>query len=122
MQSAIKERELELAKLDQSYEAKCARAIAVIDRQMKHRIDALRVVGPIMPILSEQHIPLMRHRQGDFVIANCRFCNPPPKTYKCPQCDWECDQKWRMKLHNDLQPGWCKARAKRKIQKWSRQA
>lgn len=120
--SAIKERELKLAEQDQSYEAKLERALATTNRQLQPRIDALRLIGPVMPILSAKHRGLIKRGNSDFVIANCRFCNPPPKLFKCPACDWECEQRWRMKLHNDINPKWCRDRAARKVRKWSRQA
>lgn len=107
---------------DQTYEAKHARAMANIDRQLAPRITAIRLVGPIMPILSPHHVPLLKHRQGDFVIANCRFCNPPPKVYTCPACDWETEEKWRMRVHNVSNPKWCRDRAAKKARKWAQHA
>ena len=56
------------------------------------------------------------------VIGMCNFCNPPPKIYKCPKCDWETDVHWKMKLHNDLEPRWCQDRYNRKIRKWAQHA
>lgn len=114
---------LEAQEADQSYEAKNARAIERINRQLKPRIDALRVVFPAIPPVSERHQAFMRGRtNADMTIGKCRFCNPEPEPFKCPKCDWECSERWRMKLHNDLEPGWCKARYKKKIRNWSRQA
>lgn len=108
--------------LDQSFEAKHARALDVINRQLSPRISAIRLVGPVMPIISERHRPLLRRGNSDFVIGNCRFCNPPPKVFKCPLCDWETTDKWKMKLHNDIGPKWCKDRAARKARKWAQHA
>lgn len=115
MESVIRERELELAKQDQSYEAK-------LNTQLKPRIDALRVVGPAMPSLNDKYPGIIKRGNTDMAIADCRFCNPPPEPYKCIQCDWETTEKWKMALHNDLSPKWCRDRAARKVRKWSQHA
>lgn len=107
---------------DQSYEAKLARAVAVVTKQLQPRIDALRLVGPFMPTMPPQYQHMAKHRDNDMVIGMCNFCNPPPKIYKCPKCDWETDVKWKMKLHNDLEPRWCQERYNRKVRKWAQHA
>ena len=110
------------AEQDQSYEAKLERALAVTNRQLRPRIDALTLVGPVMPFLSAEYRHFQKNSVSDFVIKQCRFCNPPPKVYKCPKCDWETRDKWRMNMHNDLNPRWCQERENRKVRKWARYA
>jgi hypothetical protein len=122
MQSMMRERQEKLAELDQSYGAKSARAMETLNRQLAPRIMALRLIGPSVVVISPKHQPLLKRGATDFVIGNCRFCNPPPKVYTCPACDWETEVKWKMQLHNDLNPKWCRDRAAKKVRKWSRQA
>lgn len=122
MRARAEQKTKELAEQDQSYEAKLARALAVARRPFQTRIDALSMAAPIVPRLSPLHMQFLSHTESDFVIGKCRFCNPEPEWFKCPLCDWECAERWRMKLHNDLNPKWCQERAAKKIRKWSQQA
>lgn len=115
-----KARELEHA--DQSFEAKNARAVAKIDRQLKGRIDGIRLILPAVPPVSERHQGFMRRRNTDFVIGKCKFCEPDPKWFKCPLCDYETPNRWTMKLHNIANPRWCQERAAKKARKWSQHA
>lgn len=108
---------------DQSWEAKNQRALDRINRQLAPRIQALRVVLPATPPVSERHQSFMRRKTAtDFVVGHCRFCNPPPQVFKCPLCDWETLDKWRMKLHNEISPKWCRDRAAKKARKWAQHA
>lgn len=107
---------------DQSFEAKKARALAVINRQMASRISSLRLIGPAKPRLEERHRRITRDRDTSTGASYCRFCTPPAREYKCPVCDWTTDLKWRMALHNDLNPDWCRKRGEKKARRWARQA
>lgn len=108
--------------LDQSYEAKLARSVAAVKEQFKNQILALTLVGPIMPTMPPRYQHLAKHRDSDMVIGQCNFCNPPPKVYKCPVCDFTTEDKWRIKLHNDLNPKWCQERGAKKARRFARQA
>lgn len=122
-ESIMAARAEKLAGLDQSYEAKCARAMDTLNRQLEPRILALRYIGPQFTRVSEKHAPLLSGADTDFVIANCKFCAPPePEWFTCVLCDWETPDKWRMKLHNDLNPKWCRDRAAKKARKWAQHA
>lgn len=113
----------ELEQADQSFEAKNARALAKINRQLEPRIKAIRVVLPAIPPVSEKHQVFLRKRTNlDMVIGKCNFCEPPPKFFKCPLCDWETPDRWRMRLHNNSNPRWCQERAAKKARKWSQHA
>lgn len=117
------ERLEKVADLDQSFEAKHARAMEGLNRQLKPRIDAVRLIGPAKPQMAEKHRNLLKGKGGqELGLSRCRFCDPPPQVYKCPKCDWETLDRWRMKLHNGTAPKWCQDRADKKARAWSRQA
>lgn len=107
---------------DQSYEAKLARFLAGVSREVELARQRLTLVGPFMPTMPPQYQHMASRRDNDMVIGMCNFCNPPPRTFTCPVCDWQTEDKWRMRLHNDLNPRWCQERGARKIRKWSQHA
>lgn len=123
MRMRAEQKAQELQQTDQSFEAKNARAVDKITRQLAPRIQAIRVVLPAIPPVSEKHQGFLRHKtNADMIIGKCRWCEPEPKWFKCPKCDFECADRWRMWLHNVSNPRWCQDRAAKKARNWSRQA
>lgn len=122
MEGVFQQQEPPAPPVDQSYEAKMERSIALVKRELSARITALTLAGPFMPTLPPQYQHLAKHRDNDMVIGQCNFCNPPPRLFTCPVCDWQTEDKWRMRLHNDLNPKWCQERGARKVRRWAQQA
>lgn len=123
MTEMLRERaEKSLAQIDSSYEAKHQRSMNSLNRQMTPTIMGLRLVGPPEPQLQDRHRELIRHSSADMMVGRCRFCNPDPHVFKCPVCDYETLDRWRMKLHNMADPQWCRDRGAKKARHWSRQA
>lgn len=56
-----------------------------------------------------------------FAVRHCPKCTPPPEYFKCPMCDWECEDRWRYELHMTTNPKWCRDRAAKKARLWARQ-
>jgi len=111
------------AGLDQSFEAKKARALAGLNRLLQPQISAIRLVGPPPAQMSEVHCGFVRNSSGsDMSVSMCLFCNPAPKVYKCPICDSETTDRWRMKLHNGLNPKYCQDRGAKKARVWASKA
>lgn len=52
----------------------------------------------------------------DFTVRKCDLCEPPPREYSCYICGFTTVDKWRYKLHVDLNPKWCQDYAER----WAR--
>lgn len=116
------ERAEQMAGMDQSFEAKKARALEGLDRLLQPQVSAIRLLGPPLPQMAETHRGLLRDRSSDMAAAYCRFCSPPPKVYKCPICDSETTDRWRMKLHNGVNPKYCQDRGAKKARKWASRA
>lgn len=107
--------------LDQSFEARKARALEGLTRQLKPRIDMLRLIGPPKPQMAEVHRQFARD-EASSGMAYCRFCNPPAEEIKCVLCDREFAERWELGLHTALEPKYCKDRYDRKVRTWARQA
>lgn len=45
-----------------------------------------------------------------------------PEVHKCPVCDWETGERWRLQVHMDLNPRWCQERGAKKIREWARKS
>ncbi|AEJ95313.1 hypothetical protein SEA_LITTLELAF_30 [Mycobacterium phage LittleLaf] len=124
IQQRLEDRAAELAGND-TYEAKHQRAMDRLEAQLIEQISSLRVYGlpPVNARLSPKHQALLRAgSRAEVNISMCRFCNPPPKTFKCVLCDQHFGERWKMWLHNTCSPKWCQDWAEKKARHWSRQA
>lgn len=119
MRELLKQRAERDEAVADSYEVKHAKSMATLNAQLKPRIDSLRLIGPEKPQMSDIHRAFVKERG---TVGYCQFCTPPPKVLKCPLCDWETTDRWRMKLHNMINPTWCQERAAKKARKWAQQA
>lgn len=78
----------------------------------------MRLMMPSVDKMPELY-PMVHAEDQYFAVKQCNVCNPPPKVYKCPLCDWSTTEHWKMKLHNDINPQWCQRRAAKKERAWS---
>jgi hypothetical protein len=70
-----------------------------------------RTVGP--------RVPGVVYPDDDVAIRHCSKCQPTPKIYECPVCNWQTEEKWRFKLHLDLNPLWCRELGAKRARKWA---
>lgn len=86
------------------------------------RLDEADEVARMMLRLIGPRVTAADDAQDGVAIKMCRKCNPPPPVFICPQCDWECDERWRLQVHIALQPEWCLARGRKKMKAWAAKA
>jgi hypothetical protein len=92
-------------------------AIEMLEERCRQGI---RLVAPVMDKMPELY-PMVHSEDQYFAIKHCVICTPPPRTYKCPICDFETEEKWRMQNHNlGGQTAYCKRIQKAKEKAWSR--
>ena len=88
----------------QAKHAKAMRRVEMLETQARTQ---LRLVGPAV------------EQDDTSGIRRCLTCNPPPKMHRCPVCDWETEDRWRLKLHIDLNPKWCREWGAKKARRWA---
>lgn len=108
----------EVAEAGDTFEQKHQRSMDALNEAFAATIKTLRLVGPVAPKMPERYADLLKggHSSG---IAYCQFCNPPERQLRCPKCDYETPDRWRMKVHNILAPSWCDDRAAKKARVWA---
>ena len=119
MRELLKQRAEKAEDAVESYEAKHAKSMAKLNATLKPRIDSLRLIGPAKPQMSEAHQGMVKERGA---VGYCQFCEPPPQVFKCPKCDYEVTDRWRMTVHFRLDSKLCNDRADKKARKWAQQA
>lgn len=80
----------------------------------------IRLVAPVVDKMPQLY-PMVHRQDQYFAIKHCVICTPPPKVFRCPICDFETEEKWKMQNHNmGGQSEACKRMQKRKEKAWSR--
>ena len=83
--------------------------------------EAMRLVAPVYDRMPQLYPTLVHSSDQYFAIKHCPICTPPPKTYKCPICDLEVDEKWKMQVHvANGYTGYCKRRLDAKRKAWAK--
>lgn len=90
------------------------KAMARVDILAAEARTMFRTVGPRISVADD-----LQDHAG---IRSCRKCNPPPRTWTCPICDFETDAQWVFRMHLKFDPEWCQRRGEKKQRKWANNA
>lgn len=90
------------------------RALNRVNTLAKEARSMFRTVGP--------RISAADNAQDEAAVRHCSICTPRPRIWKCPVCQWETSDRWRMKIHNITAPEWCARTGRERARKWARNA
>ena len=93
---------------------------AAVEMAEKLARQKFTLIGPDVNRMPELYPDLVTRTDQYFAVRQCRRCDPPPKVYVCPICDWETTVKWHMQNHNmGGQSYLCRQRQRAKERAWS---
>lgn len=93
---------------EDTFEEKLAKALAPLDRLAEQMRVMVRLVAPVIPVISQRHAKFIQSRDS-VALAHCRICTPPPEWLECPDCGYCTRVKWMYDWHVNTPPEWCVA-------------